>query len=70
MLIIVVVADVVHRGAFLTPKEMEELTEGWKPYRSLGKSMSFRLVSKLCFFGLTISLLVGVYYMWALSEEK
>ena len=26
------------RGAFLTPKEMEELTECWAPYRSLGKS--------------------------------
>ncbi|KZS98289.1 DNA glycosylase [Sistotremastrum niveocremeum HHB9708] len=35
------------KGAFLTPAEMEELTECWKPYRSL-----------------------GVYYMWALSEEK
>ncbi|KAJ8468590.1 hypothetical protein ONZ51_g9542 [Trametes cubensis] len=34
------------KGALLTPKEMEELTECWRPYRSL-----------------------GVYYMWALSEE-
>lgn len=25
------------RGAFLTPKEMEDLTECWKPYRSLGR---------------------------------
>jgi hypothetical protein len=25
------------RGAILTPKEMEDLTEPWKPYRSLGK---------------------------------
>ncbi|TCD59784.1 hypothetical protein EIP91_011467, partial [Steccherinum ochraceum] len=24
------------KGAFLTPKEMEELTEVWRPYRSLG----------------------------------
>ncbi|KAF9461284.1 DNA glycosylase [Collybia nuda] len=24
------------KGAFLTPKEMEDLTECWKPYRSLG----------------------------------
>ncbi|KAG6842093.1 hypothetical protein C0991_002747 [Blastosporella zonata] len=24
------------KGAFLTPKEMEDLTESWKPYRSLG----------------------------------
>ncbi|KAI0682419.1 DNA glycosylase [Cytidiella melzeri] len=24
------------KGAFLTPKEMEELTEPWRPYRSLG----------------------------------
>lgn len=24
------------KGAFLTPKEMEELTEEWRPYRSLG----------------------------------
>ncbi|KAG7098518.1 hypothetical protein E1B28_000462 [Marasmius oreades] len=24
------------KGAFLTPNEMEELTESWKPYRSLG----------------------------------
>lgn len=22
-------------GAYLTPKEMEALTEGWRPYRSL-----------------------------------
>ncbi|KAH7923735.1 DNA glycosylase [Leucogyrophana mollusca] len=35
------------KGAFLTPKEMEDLTEPWKPYRSL-----------------------GVYYMWALAEDK
>ncbi|KAG1735118.1 DNA glycosylase [Suillus paluster] len=35
------------RGAFLTPKEMEDLAASWAPYRSL-----------------------GVYYMWALSEEK
>ncbi|KAG1896656.1 DNA glycosylase [Suillus fuscotomentosus] len=35
------------KGAFLTPKEMEDLTASWVPYRSL-----------------------GVYYMWALSEEK
>ncbi|KAM5531268.1 hypothetical protein V8D89_015069 [Ganoderma adspersum] len=34
------------KGALLTPKEMETLAEGWRPYRSL-----------------------GVYYMWALSEE-
>ncbi|KAG6892637.1 hypothetical protein C0992_013147, partial [Termitomyces sp. T32_za158] len=25
------------KGAILTPKEMEDLTENWKPYRSLGK---------------------------------
>jgi len=24
------------KGALLTPSEMEELTETWKPYRSLG----------------------------------
>ncbi|KAG2150848.1 DNA glycosylase [Suillus clintonianus] len=35
------------KGAFLTPKEMEDLTASWAPYRS-----------------------IGVYYMWALSEEK
>ncbi|KAI0051911.1 DNA glycosylase [Auriscalpium vulgare] len=35
------------KGAILTPKEMEALTEHWRPYRSL-----------------------GVYYMWALAEEK
>ncbi|KAH7888820.1 DNA glycosylase [Phlebopus sp. FC_14] len=35
------------KGAFLTPQEMEVLTEDWVPYRSL-----------------------GVYYMWALAEEK
>lgn len=35
------------KGAFLTPKEMEDLTASWVPYRSL-----------------------GVYYMWALSEDK
>ena len=23
-------------GAYLTPKEMEALTEGWRPHRSLG----------------------------------
>jgi 3-methyladenine DNA glycosylase/8-oxoguanine DNA glycosylase len=23
-------------GAYLTPAEMDALTEGWKPYRSLG----------------------------------
>lgn len=26
------------RGALLTPSEMEQLTEAWKPYRSLGTS--------------------------------
>ncbi|KAG1771800.1 DNA glycosylase [Suillus occidentalis] len=35
------------KGAFLTPKEMEDLSASWAPFRSL-----------------------GVYYMWALSEEK
>ncbi|TDL24272.1 DNA glycosylase [Rickenella mellea] len=35
------------KGAFITPKEMEVLTDSWRPYRSL-----------------------GVYYMWALAEEK
>ncbi|KAI0305698.1 DNA glycosylase [Multifurca ochricompacta] len=35
------------KGAILTPTEMEELTESWRPYRS-----------------------IGVYYMWALTEEK
>ena len=25
-----------YRGALLTPSEMGELTEAWKPYRSLG----------------------------------
>jgi len=24
------------KGAFLTPKEMDDLTEHWKPYRSIG----------------------------------
>jgi len=24
------------KGAFLTPQEMESLTDGWRPYRSLG----------------------------------
>lgn len=27
----------VCRGALLTPKEMETLAEGWRPYRSLGE---------------------------------
>ncbi|OAX44126.1 DNA glycosylase [Rhizopogon vinicolor AM-OR11-026] len=35
------------KGALLTPKEMEDLTASWAPYRSL-----------------------GVYYMWALVEQK
>lgn len=35
------------KGAIMTPTEMEELTESWRPYRS-----------------------IGVYYMWALAEEK
>ncbi|TFY77034.1 hypothetical protein EWM64_g6977 [Hericium alpestre] len=26
------------KGAILTPQEMKELTEHWKPYRSIGKS--------------------------------
>jgi DNA-3-methyladenine glycosylase II len=26
----------IRGGAYLTPNEMEALTEGWKPYRSLG----------------------------------
>lgn len=30
-------AEVRRRGAFMTPREMEELTESWKPYRSIGK---------------------------------
>lgn len=33
------IADDTHRGAFLTPKEMNDLTEAWKPYRSLGMSL-------------------------------
>ncbi|KAH9083434.1 DNA glycosylase [Lactarius deliciosus] len=40
-------ADVRRRGPILTPTQMEELTESWRPYRS-----------------------IGVYYMWALAEEK
>ncbi|KAH8990587.1 DNA glycosylase [Lactarius akahatsu] len=35
------------KGPILTPTQMEELTESWRPYRS-----------------------IGVYYMWALAEEK
>ncbi|KAH9176415.1 DNA glycosylase [Lactarius sanguifluus] len=35
------------QGPILTPTQMEELTESWRPYRS-----------------------IGVYYMWALAEEK
>lgn len=27
---------VCDRGAMITPQEMEELTETWKPYRSIG----------------------------------
>jgi DNA-3-methyladenine glycosylase II len=51
-----------YRGALLTPKEMEDLTESWKPYRSIGK---FWLVVDS-----TISYLYsqGVYYMWSLAE--
>ena len=29
-------SHVLFRGAFLTPKEMDDLTEHWKPYRSIG----------------------------------
>ncbi|KAH9048342.1 DNA glycosylase [Lactarius hengduanensis] len=36
-----------NKGPILTPTQMEELTESWRPYRS-----------------------IGVYYMWALAEEK
>ena len=30
-------AEVRRRGAIMTPREMEELTESWRPYRSIGK---------------------------------
>lgn len=30
-------AKVGCRGAIMTPKEMLELTESWRPYRSIGK---------------------------------
>lgn len=34
------------KGAFLTPKEMEDLTECWKPYRSLGVYFMWRLAEE------------------------
>jgi DNA-3-methyladenine glycosylase II len=38
----------LYRGAFLTPNEMEALTENWKPYRSLGRLLLFvRLIVML-----------------------
>ena len=54
------------RGALLTPKEMEELTESWRPYRSLGGFRPDVLVFALIVDGT----LIGVYYMWALAEDK
>jgi hypothetical protein len=33
---------IIFRGAFLTPQEMEQLTESWKPYRSLGNYRLFQ----------------------------
>lgn len=45
---------------------MEELTEPWKPYRSLGEC---EIVFSLSHFLISVSH-VAVYYMWALQEEK
>jgi DNA-3-methyladenine glycosylase II len=30
-----------YRGALLTPKEMEDLTDAWKPYRSIGQRLIY-----------------------------
>ncbi|KAG6845398.1 hypothetical protein H0H87_009745 [Tephrocybe sp. NHM501043] len=51
------------KGAFLTPKEMEDLTEHWKPYRSLGKwtPISFQGLGEL-------NNNAGVYYMWSIAD--
>ena len=45
---------------------MEELTESWRPYRSLGGFRPDVLVFALIVDGT----LIGVYYMWALAEDK
>ena len=60
-------ANIQHRGAILTPSEMEALTEPWRPYRSIGRSTS----SGEWLLGRgTDDFYTGVYYMWRLAEEK
>ncbi len=61
-------ADIQHRGAILTPSEMEALTEPWRPYRSIGKP-TFCGEKRILGTGID-GFFTGVYYMWALAEEK
>jgi len=51
------------RGAILTPQEMNDLTESWKPYRSLGRQFPVIKLHKLM-------KITGVYYMWSLAESE
>jgi hypothetical protein len=61
-------ANIQHRGAILTPSEMEALTEPWRPYRSIGRPTFY---GEKWILGRNIDeFFTGVYYMWALAEEK
>ena len=46
---------------------MEELTDPWRPYRSIGE---FREPRYINIENLTFGSLKGVYYMWALAETE
>lgn len=60
-------SNIQHRGAILTPSEMEALTEQWRPYRSIGRPTS----SGEWLLGRGADdFYTGVYYMWRLAEEK
>lgn len=60
-----------HRGALLTPKEMEDLTESWKPYRSLGKIYLLQTLRFLIVLarGILHVVLVGIDSLHACSAR-
>ena len=53
------------RGAFLSPKEMEDLAKIWEPYRSIGRQPRSLVICRM-----NDNPSSGCYYMWALAEDK
>lgn len=65
----------------MTPQEMIDLTESWKPYRSVGvffflSYLGAKMAENLSFLPFLASFVIlrdgtiGVYYMWSLADSS